>query len=221
MPHTFMAPESSTMWSALVSKSVSLLYLTVSRANEHRSGSAGYFLRRGRQELHALSTESVNSSVGQGRHPEPTPTYPLHTSRPGAGQADSSLQSDQHSLRGDRSALLYAIITRGQSPQDRLVAGTATSTASDLASLSFVRVAGSSRKEKKRVGALLGPHSSLPIGVFTSSFLVNVNLSRGAPPFFSRPSRPSLLSPPGDAHWTGTKVIARRRADPPAGRPAG
>jgi hypothetical protein len=40
MPHTFMAPESSPAWSALASKSASLLYLTPSRANGQRSGSA-------------------------------------------------------------------------------------------------------------------------------------------------------------------------------------
>jgi len=60
------------------------------------------------------------------------------------------------------------------------------------------------------VGALSNPHSSLPVGVFTSSFLVNVNLPRGAPPFFSGPSRPSGLSLSRRFHST----VSRKPAGP-------
>ena len=63
------------------------------------------------------------------------------------------------------------------------------------------------------MGAQKGPHSSLPVGVFTSSYLVNVNLSRGAPPFFSGPSRPSglprLWRCSLDRHYSDRKKASR------------
>ena len=175
-------------------RSASRLCLTPSSANGQRSGSSRYLHCPGRKELHALLTGSVDFSAWQGCHPRLRATYRLRSSRSCASRANSPLKGDHKSLRSDRPALFGEIITRRRGCHDRVVAGTMTSTARDLASLSFVRVAGWSRKEKKRVGAQRGPHSSLPVGVFTSSYLVNVNLSRGAPPFFSGPSRPSGLS---------------------------
>jgi hypothetical protein len=71
------------------------------------------------------------------------------------------------------------------------------------------------------VGAQKGPHSSLPVGVFTSSFLVNVNLSRGAPPFFSGPSRPSRLSRLRRFRPTVSGERAGPRSEHGKARPAG
>src|SRR5574341_985205 len=65
----------------------------------------------GGQELHALSTHSVDFSVRQGRHPEPKSTHPLDTSRSGASQANSSLQGDQKPLQGDRPALFEPVVS--------------------------------------------------------------------------------------------------------------
>jgi len=139
-------------------------------------------------------TGKVNFSAWQGCHPQPRATYLLRSCRSCASDTNSSLEDDQNSLRSDRSALLYAIITRGQSLHDRLVAGTTTSAARDLAPIDSVSIADRSRKEKKRVGALVSPHSSLPIGFSTSSIRVNRNLPLCSPPSFSCPSRPSRPS---------------------------
>jgi len=170
-------------------RSASRLCLTPSSANGQRSVSSRYLHCLGRQELHALLTGSVDFSAWQGCHPRLRATYRLRSSRSCASRANSPLKGDHKSLRSDRPALFGEIITRMRGCHDRVVAGTMTSTARDLASLDFAWSADRSRKEKKRVGALVSPHSSLPIGFSTSSFRVNRNLSLCSPPFFGRSSR--------------------------------
>ena len=148
----------------------------------------------GTKKVHAPFTGSVDFSASQGCHPQPRATYLLRSCHSCASQANSSLEDDQNSLRSDHPALFGEIITRRRGCHDRLVAGTTTSIARDFASLNFVCIADRSRKEKKRVGALVSPHSPLPAAFSTSSFRVNRSLSLCSPPSSNCPSRPSWPS---------------------------
>jgi hypothetical protein len=155
-------------------------------------------------------TGSVDFSAWQGCHPQPRATYRLRSCRSCARETNSSLEDDQNSLRSDHPALFGEIITRRRGCHERLVAGKSARSARDLAPLDLVWIAGWRRKEKKRVGAQKGPHSSLPVGVFTSSFRVNRSLSLCLPPSSSCPSRPRGLSLSRRFHST----VSTKRAGP-------